>query len=134
MLLLSALLLALAVLPGCSDTATTSGPPTLVVPDQFPTIQAAIDAARPGEIVLVQPGVYSALERRDIDPDRYPGGLVATAFLKEGVGIVGNGDPGTVVLRDTASIDRVLSDTEDLVRELEAEKEVERLLSSAEHG
>lgn len=39
----------------------------------------------------------------------------------------------TVVLRDTASIDRVLSDTEDLVRELEAEKEVERLLSSAEH-
>jgi hypothetical protein len=105
MLLLFALLLALAVLPGCSDTATSSGPPTLVVPDRFPTIQAAIDAAQPGEIVLVQPGVYSTLERRDIDSDRYPGGLLATAFLKEGVGIVGNGDPGTVVLRDSVLAD-----------------------------
>jgi hypothetical protein len=105
MLILLAVLLALVVLPGCSDTSTSSSPPALVVPDQFPTIQAAIDAARPGEIVLVQPGVYSTLERRDVDPDRYPGGLLASAFLKEGVGLVGNGDPGTVVLRDSALAD-----------------------------
>lgn len=39
----------------------------------------------------------------------------------------------TVVLRDTASIERVLVNAEDLVRELEAENEVERLLSSAEN-
>lgn len=38
----------------------------------------------------------------------------------------------TVVLRDTTSLDRVVSGVEDLVRELEAEQEVERLLSRAE--
>lgn len=39
----------------------------------------------------------------------------------------------TVVLRDTASLDRVVGAVEDLVYELEAEHEVERLLSSAEN-
>ena len=29
-----------------------------VVPDQYPTIQAAIDAAEAGSIVLIKPGVY----------------------------------------------------------------------------
>jgi hypothetical protein len=38
----------------------------------------------------------------------------------------------TVVLRDTASLERVVGAVEDLVHELEAEHEVERLLSSAE--
>lgn len=38
----------------------------------------------------------------------------------------------TVVLRDTASLERVVSGVEDLARELEAEREVDRLLSSAE--
>jgi len=38
----------------------------------------------------------------------------------------------TVVLRDAASLERVVTSVEDLVRELEAEKEVERLLSDAE--
>lgn len=40
----------------------------------------------------------------------------------------------TVVLRDTASLERVVGAVEDLVHELEAEQEVERLLSSAEDG
>jgi len=102
--MLLALLLATLLLPGCSDS-TVSGPPSRVVPDQYPTIQAAIDAAQPGEIVLVQPGVYSHLERRDIDPDRYPGGILATAFMKEGIGLVGNGDASAVVLRDTVAAD-----------------------------
>jgi serine/threonine protein kinase len=31
---------------------------THVVPDKYPTIQAAIDAAEPGAIVLIKPGVY----------------------------------------------------------------------------
>lgn len=38
----------------------------------------------------------------------------------------------TVVLRDSASLDRVVTAVEDLARELEAEREVERLLSRAE--
>lgn len=38
----------------------------------------------------------------------------------------------TVVLRDSASLDRVVTALEDLARELEAEREVERLLSRAE--
>lgn len=38
----------------------------------------------------------------------------------------------TVVLRDTTALERVVSGVEDLVRELEAEHEVERLLTSAE--
>jgi hypothetical protein len=40
----------------------------------------------------------------------------------------------TVVLRDSASLDRVVTGVEDLVRELEAERDVERLLSNAEQG
>jgi hypothetical protein len=39
----------------------------------------------------------------------------------------------TVVLRGTASLHRVVGAVEDLVHELEAEQEVERLLSSAEN-
>jgi tRNA A-37 threonylcarbamoyl transferase component Bud32 len=35
-----------------------SSPHARVVPDQYSTIQAAIDAAEPGSIVLVKPGVY----------------------------------------------------------------------------
>jgi hypothetical protein len=37
-----------------------------------------------------------------------------------------------VVMRDTASLDRVVKAAEDLVHDLEAERDVERLLSQAE--
>jgi plastocyanin len=39
-----------------SDERTASG--TVRVPADFPTIQAAVDAAKPGALVLVSPGVY----------------------------------------------------------------------------
>ena len=32
---------------------------TLVVPDAYPTIQAAIDAAQEGDEVVIQPGIYN---------------------------------------------------------------------------
>lgn len=35
-----------------------AGPATIRVPEQAPTIQAAVDAARSGDLVLVAPGVY----------------------------------------------------------------------------
>ncbi len=44
-----------------SPTATTNGGErggVLRVPGEYPTIQAAVDAAKPGSLVLVSPGVY----------------------------------------------------------------------------
>ena len=41
---------------------------------------------------------------------------------------------GAVVLRDTASLEQVVTVVEELVRSLEAEEEVERLLTDAEQG
>src|SRR6266536_467896 len=47
------------VSPGREPVPTvTPGKPPLVVPDGYPTIQAAVDAAEPGDLILVQPGVY----------------------------------------------------------------------------
>lgn len=39
-------------------TAVASGPSTLLVPEQFPAVQAAIQAAVDGDTVLVSPGTY----------------------------------------------------------------------------
>lgn len=41
-------------------TSTSAGQEAaaLVVPDSYPTIQAAVDAAKPGDLVLVKPGTY----------------------------------------------------------------------------
>ena len=48
-----------AVFQVASARPAGSGPPPLVVPTDFPTIQAAIDAARPGRTVLVMAGTYN---------------------------------------------------------------------------
>ena len=48
------------VVAACGDdggsTDTTGG--SLHVPTDHPTIQAAVDAASPGDLILVEPGVY----------------------------------------------------------------------------
>ncbi len=70
------LLLALGLLAGCAGTSQMISPgpvptdqinmpalppgvpTTLHIPADYPTIQAAVDAARPGQIILIAPGVY----------------------------------------------------------------------------
>ena len=46
---------------------SAAGAATLRVPADFPTLQAAIDAAADGDIVQVAPGTYSGAGNRDID-------------------------------------------------------------------
>jgi len=65
---LAASLLAVALIAGAcssdddasSDTKTTDAPSgdTLRVPEDHDTIQAAVDAAAPGDLILIAPGTY----------------------------------------------------------------------------
>ena len=64
------------------------------VPVDYPTINAAIDAAVSGDTVLVSPGIYSDWEIRPI-----PGGEVhALVFAKSGVSLVGAAGPEVTIL------------------------------------
>ncbi|WP_405959058.1 right-handed parallel beta-helix repeat-containing protein [Streptomyces sp. NBC_00868] len=49
---------AIAVFPMVPTSAAADGSHDLVVPKDYPTIQAAVDAARPGDRITVRPGVY----------------------------------------------------------------------------
>jgi len=56
--------LSIAVLLVASAAATAA---TRRVPDEYPTIQAAIDVAVDGDVVIVAPGTYTGPGNRDID-------------------------------------------------------------------
>jgi plastocyanin len=44
--------------PSAGGGPTASGPRVRAVPAEYPTIQRAVDAAAPGDVVLVSPGIY----------------------------------------------------------------------------
>jgi pectin methylesterase-like acyl-CoA thioesterase len=71
LMMLMALLASLALITtACSDSEEdsggddssseeASGPSTIKVPADHPTIQEAVDAASPGDLVLIEPGTYN---------------------------------------------------------------------------
>ncbi len=67
------------------------------VPDDFTTIQEAIDASRSGDVILVAPGTYSAAASRvyDFTIGESPGPrtLTAAVFLKPGVALLAEAGP-----------------------------------------
>ncbi len=74
-----------------------AGATTLRVPSEYPTINAGLDAAAPGDTVLVAPGTYSDYDVRD--------GFTSCAFLGGGVLLVSEAGPEvtTIDLRDAAT-------------------------------
>lgn len=58
---------------------------TLFVPDQHPTVQAAVDAADPGDAIVIRPGTY----------------VESVTIRKEGIALVGT--PGATILRGSGT-------------------------------
>ena len=50
-----------------ADTTDTATPGVITVPAEQPTIQAAVDAAQPGDLILISPGTYN--EAVDVTTD-----------------------------------------------------------------
>ena len=50
-----------------ADTTDTATPGVITVPAEQPTIQAAVDAAQPGDLILISPGTYD--EAIDVTTD-----------------------------------------------------------------
>ncbi|MEQ0562307.1 right-handed parallel beta-helix repeat-containing protein [Amycolatopsis sp. NEAU-NG30] len=94
---LPVVLLCVLAAAGCASgpRPDTAGPATIRVPQDAPTVQQAVDSARPGDLVLVSPGVYHESVRVTV-PDlvlrgtdrnrvvfdgevRRPNGIVVTA-------------------------------------------------------
>lgn len=92
------LLAALAVgsIVGCSESEPNT---RLKVPGTYPTPQAAMDAAEPGDEILIAPGVYTETTTRAASAPGYPDSLSAVLFFKDDVVVTGGGSAGSVIFR-----------------------------------
>ena len=106
LMMLMALLASLALITtACSDSEEdsgggddssseeASGPSTIKVPADYPTIQAAVDAAKPGDLVLVAPGVYKEAVKVTTD-DLTIRGLDRNKVILDGEFELGQRHPG----------------------------------------
>ena len=99
--LLMGLLLAGLSLSSCSTEE--SKPRTLLVPDEFTTIQQAVDEANPGDLVLISPGIYHEAIKVDRD------GVVIRGLNRNDVIIDGKDDliNGFEVSADSVAIENL---------------------------
>ena len=71
---------------------------TLHVPGEYPTIQAGIDAASPGDSVLVGPGTWTDRDTRQINPFDPSVLITSCGFLKAPLAVIGTeGAEATIV-------------------------------------
>ena len=78
---------------------TGGGSRTLVVPAAFRTIQAALDAARPGDTVQVSAGAYNERLRFKAGVRLLGDGAEKVTVRTEATAAVGFGEPGGGVWR-----------------------------------
>ena len=77
------------------DTTAASAGGVLKVPDAYATIQAAVDAAKPGDLVLIAPGTYNEAVQVETDQltirgvDRNTTVLDGQLKLDNGIRVVG---------------------------------------------
>ena len=79
------------------DSASASSGDTIRVPDDYPTVLAAVDAAQTGDTVLVGPGTWSHIETRTVIVGGIPRLITGCAFPRRGVSIIGSGMDQTVL-------------------------------------
>jgi hypothetical protein len=70
----------------------------LRVPADFPTVLAAVDAAAPGDTVLVGPGNWTDTENRVLIEDGLPSQITACAFPMHGMSIIGEAGASQTIL------------------------------------
>ena len=92
-LLVGLVLLALGALLAWPQSARAQGT-TLRVPADYDTVQAAVDAAQPGDLVLVANGVYH--EAVFVGPS-HPGGFTIRGETRSGVIFDGQNELGTAI-------------------------------------
>lgn len=83
----------LLILAFSLSTSSPAGAAVLHVPSGYPLIQKAVDAASPGDTVLVAPGTYSDCVHVSQEAD----GAVSCVVMKSGITLLGSGAEVTTI-------------------------------------